>query len=160
MDVVEQFIAGHREIAERNDILKKLVSMADNDAFFWDNALKLSGFFKKEVREHFRMEEKVLFPVLRKALPEEKRGALDRIEKDHAPLLKKLSEFEALSSGHLRYPSKATREELARTAGALLDALLKHAREEDVELFPFMRGEFKSEHYKELEELYFKFSGG
>ena len=157
MDVVERIIAGHRLVDEKKDILKKLVKMLDNDAFFWDNAVKIEYFFKIEVREHFVMEEKVLFPVMKKVLKAQEREVLKEIELEHGPIILKLTEFQAISGSHLRYASKATREPMVKAACELIEMIMAHAKKEDKHLFPLIRERFDPENYTQLEDLYFKF---
>lgn len=158
MDIVEKLVRGHRGLFEREDIIVRLSRAIDNDAFFWDSAVKVSEFFRKEVRQHFAMEEHVLFPVLRRALPADKLPVLDAIEGEHGPLREKLAHFEVISQGHNRFPSRVTREELVRAAQDILEPLLEHARREDRELFPLVNGALAPEDCRELERLYAGFS--
>lgn len=158
MDIVAKLVTGHRDLFERQDVLVKLSQAIDNDAFFWDSAVKVSEFFDKEVRQHLEIEERVLFPVMRKALPADKLSVLDGIEKEHGPLGEKLTNFETISKSHNRFPSKVTREEMVRAAQDVLEPLLDHARREDQELFPLIKDTFRAEHYQELEQRYRMFT--
>ena len=157
MDVIEKLIAGHRDVFEKRDILSKLIKALDTDAFFWDKADKVSFFFKKEIREHFAMEERVLFPVLKKILAGKDIETLSEIETEHVSIIKKLDGFNIVSDNHQRYASKVTREHLIRSAFELIEVISAHAEKEDKRLFPLIKEKLGAENRRELEELYFKF---
>lgn len=157
MDIVEMLVAGHRHVTEQKKLLDKIVKMIDEDAFFWDNAAKLTEFFKFEVREHFKIEEKVLFPVVARVLTGPENERLKQIEAEHGPILALLSEFELIASDHLKAANKTTRVNLARVAGELLAKIIPHAQSEDELLLPAIRERFGPAHFKELESLYFTY---
>ena len=157
MDVIERLITDHDSVREHRDMSLKLAELINNDAFFWDNATKVSRFFNKEVREHFSIEEKVFFPVLKNVVPQEKLKMIAEIEKEHDPVIAKLDELDKISLQHLKYPSKSTRELFVKTCGEIIDILLPHAKREDDEIFLLTKQLFKETQYKELERLYFKY---
>lgn len=157
MDIIEKLIAGHRGLSEKRDILSKLVKALDSDAFFWDRAEDISSFFSKEVREHFSIEEKVLFPVLKKALTGKESESLKEIEAEHAPILIKLNGFQIVAENHRRYASKATRDNLIKSAFEIIEDIAAHAAKEDECLFPLVKEKFHAEELREMENLYFKF---
>jgi hemerythrin-like domain-containing protein len=157
MDVVEQIIAGHRVVDEKRDMLSKFAKMLDTDPFFWDKAEKIEFFFKKELIEHFALEEKVLFPVLKKVLKGRELEILKAIEQEHAPLAQKLNELRSFSTNHMRYASKATREPMIKSACELLEKIAAHAQKEDTELFRGLKDKLTPENNQELDELYFEY---
>lgn len=159
MDVIEHLIAGHREVFEKKDFLDKLAAGINNDAFFWDNAPKVANFFDVEVRKHFEIEEKVLFPLLREVFPGDKRGIVDNIELEHEPILRKVNELVNAAKEHSISATKVTRVQMAEISGSLLEMLVPHAHKEDVELFPLIKKHFKPESFERLEQLYFKYIG-
>lgn len=158
MDVIESLIVGHRDVFEKKDLLAKLAKNINNDAFFWDNAPKVWDFFNKEVSRHFMVEEKALFPVLKKVIPPEAKKTLEKIEDEHGPILEKVKELKAALVKHQEGSTKSTREELTRIAGDLIGALVPHAQAEDEKIFPLIKKYFKTEHYAMLEEEYIKLS--
>ncbi|OGS09393.1 MAG: hypothetical protein A2204_04620 [Elusimicrobia bacterium RIFOXYA1_FULL_47_7] len=117
----------------------------------------MTKFFKKEVREHFAIEESVLFPLLEKILPPDVLDNLSEIENEHGPIIKKLDELDRISLQHLKYPSKTTRELFVKVCGEIIELLLPHARREDGDIFPAVRKIFSDANYRELENLYFKY---
>jgi len=157
MDIVEKIIAGHRVVDEKRDMLSKLVNMLDTDPFFWDKAEKIEFFFKKELVEHFALEERVLFPVLKKVLTGRELEILKEIEREHVPLSQKLNELRSFSVSHMRYASKATREPMIKSACELVEKIVSHAAREDKELFPGLKARLSPENNRELEDLYFKY---
>lgn len=157
MDIVELIVAGHRHLDEKRDLLSKLLKMLDNDAFFWDKAEKIDFFFRKEVQEHFAMEEKVLFPVMKKVLKGCEIETLEAIELEHGPILKNLAELKAVADSHLRFASKATREPMVKAAFELVELIAAHAKKEDERLFPLIKERFNPVDFSELETLYFSY---
>ena len=117
MDVIEKLIAGHREAKEEIDILDKLVKMSNSDAFAWDNVFKISDFFEKEVREHFRLEEIVLFPVMKNVLPGAEQNILAEITDEHKPILWKFDDFKKMAERHKKISSKNSREDFVSSCG-------------------------------------------
>jgi hemerythrin-like domain-containing protein len=159
MDVIESLIAGHREVAERKDVMQKLARNINDDAFFWDDAFKVVRFFNVEVKKHFQIEEKVLFPAMKRICPPEHCGIIEEIEAEHAPILEQVDKLEKIAEKHSASPGKQTREELAGTAGKIMEMTILHAHKEDTILFPLIKKWFKSENYEELEENYYKYIG-
>lgn len=159
MDIVEKLVAGHRHVTEQKELLDKIVKMLDEDAFFWDNAAKLKEFFKFEVREHFELEEKVLFPVVAQVLTAPEKERLKFIEQDHDSILVLLAEFDLIAADHLKASNKRTRENMARVAGDLLAKLIPHAQNEDELVLPAIRQRFGPAHFKEMERLYLAYIG-
>lgn len=157
MDVIEKLIAGHREVREEIDILNKLVKMSNSDAFAWDDVFKISNFFEKEVKEHFRLEEIVLFPVMKNVLPLSEQNILTEIKDDHKPILEKFDDFKKMAERHKKISSKNSREDFVNSSKAIIDSFIPHAKKEDIKLFPLVRKYFRAENYKQLEEMYFKF---
>lgn len=159
MDVIESLVAGHRDMAERKDIMQKLARNLNDDAFFWDDAFKVVNFFDTEVKKHFEIEEKVLFPVIMKLCPKESCGRIAEIAAEHAPIIKQVEELERIARSHASSPDKNSREKLAKTAGNILELVIMHAHHEDSELFPLIKKWFKSGDYAELEENYYRLIG-
>jgi len=157
MDVIEKIIAGHRVVFEKRNMLTDLVKMLDNDPFFWDKAEDITRFFKKEIREHIAMEEKILFPVFKKSLSGAELDILIEIETEHKPIINRLDGFNVIAENHRLYPSKATREHMVESACGIIETISSHAQKEDEKLFPYIKESFREEHLRELEDLYFRF---
>jgi hemerythrin-like domain-containing protein len=157
MDVIEKLIAGHIEVRERLDFLNKLIQMSKADAFAWDDVFKISNFFKTEVIDHFHLEERVLCPVMRKVLPSDDQIILDEIEAEHKPILRLMEKFKTISEKHSKLFSKETREQFVKISKEIIEILIPHAKKEDEKLFPLVKKYFRSEDYKQLEDLYFKY---
>ncbi|OGS44911.1 MAG: hypothetical protein A2539_04345 [Elusimicrobia bacterium RIFOXYD2_FULL_34_15] len=157
MDVIERFIAQHKAVKERLDILEKITKMIDSDTSIWDNVHKMSGFFDKEVKEHFHLEEEVLFPIIRRKLPSDKQKILTEIEAEHKPILKKLDEFKEMSAKHKKLSSRISRENFIKISMDIIESMITHANKEDEKLFPIAKEFLDFENYKELEQLYFKY---
>ena len=157
MDVIEKLIADHQQVREQTFVAEKLASLVDKEAFFWDNAIAVERFFEKEVREHFAIEERVLFPILRRVVSDWERTMLEKIESEHVQIMKLLNELSGISRQHIRYPSKSTRELFLSVCAKILDILMPHARREDEELYPVIKKRFTDAYYRELEENFHSF---
>lgn len=159
MDIIEDLIAGHREVRERKDMLKKLAANINNDAFFWDNTHKIMNFFDNELVRHFELEERVLFPVLKNALPDDKKCVVDETIREHGPINQKLAGLKTLIRDLGIKADKGSRERITTVSGDLLESLILHAYKEDSDIFPLVKQHFTREHFIMMEELYFKFIG-
>jgi hemerythrin-like domain-containing protein len=159
MNVIEKLIAGHRDAKECEDIFHKLAKLIDQDAFFWDNALKVSDFFERELLRHLELEEKVLFPVLKKALSGREAALLAGLEEEHVQMRHMVNTFMKVAQAHLRHSSRFTREQMATIARAVMEIALPHTRREDEVLLPLVKQFFGGEHYRELEDRYFEYLG-
>ena len=157
MDVIEKFINDHSEVKEEIDILEKIVNLLNSDAFSWNNVFKISSFFDKEVKEHFRLEEQVLFPVMKKVLPSDKQKILAEIEKEHRPILSKLDAFRKIAEKHSEFLARNTQENFIRISHEIIESIIPHAKKEDEQLFPLAKIYFKPDNWKQLEEMYFKY---
>jgi len=156
MDIVEMLVAGHRDIVERKDLIEKLDAVVKNEPEFWQHAANVSAFFRKELREHMELEEKVLFPVMKKALPAKEQAILKQILAEHAPILKKLNESERLFGNFSKEPSQQLKESLLASYIHVMDLILSHAKLEDERLFPLVSRYFGEGHIREMEKLYFE----
>jgi hemerythrin-like domain-containing protein len=159
MDIIEQMVAGHRDIREREDFLQKLALMDDDGPAFWNDVSNVSHFFNIEVRRHIELEEKVLFPVLRSLLPAFQGEMIDVFVKEHRPLLEAIVKFDTAAQGHLGNPSSCSRQEVLRLASSVIELVLPHASSEDEILFKLVRTHFRTEDYRHLETLYYRFIG-
>ncbi len=159
MDAIAKLIAGHRDIREREDLVKKLVTMIDVDAFFWDNAIKVSRFFEVEILNHLDLEEKVLFPVMRGRFSAEKCAIIDELEKEHVILRGKIGAFAALARGIDCSAQSLTRQEIVKYSKEILDIALPHGKREDDELLALITVLFQPEDFRTLETRYFNFLG-
>ena len=87
-----------------------------------ERANEILEFFAANLVAHFRAEEEVLFPYLRKAAPESA-GMIDELLKDHDSMRRFM-------------PKLQTGSGLAKVIFDLGDLLERHIRREERELFP------------------------
>jgi len=157
MDVIEKLVAGHRSVLERKEFMDKLSAVLKNEPDFWEHASAVETFFKNELREHFRLEEKVLFPVLEKAVSPKEKPILQQILAEHAPILQKIAASERIFAEYSARHTQELKESLLASYIHIMEAALPHAKKEDELLFPLIKQYFTAEHNKELEKLYFEY---
>src|SRR5437588_5720613 len=94
----------------------------------------------EELSIHAAVEEQVLYPTVRQAVPEAEDTVLESLEEHHV-VKWTLSELDGMDPGDERYTAKVT---------VLIESVRHHVREEEGELFPKLRKAMKR---AELEEL-------
>jgi hemerythrin-like domain-containing protein len=157
MYVLETLIAGHRDIVEQEYFLTKLVNWSGSERSFIDGVNKASGYFGNEVRQHMQLEEKVLFPVMKKVLPADKRHIISNLEAEHKAISEKQRMFGVEAAALCRNCNPEIKKNLADLSKEILKIVIPHARREYEILAPLINAYFKSDDYKEVEDLYFKF---
>ena len=94
----------------------------------------------EELSVHAAIEEQVLYPAARGAVPDATDEVLEALEEHHV-VKWTLSELDGMDPGDERFTAKVT---------VLIDLVRHHVKEEEGELFPELRAAMKR---KELEEL-------
>jgi len=94
----------------------------------------------EELSTHAAIEEQVLYPAARRAVPEAEEDVLDALEEHHV-VKWTLSELDGMDADDERFTPKVT---------VLIESVRHHVQEEEGELFPMLRKAMKR---KELEDL-------
>jgi hypothetical protein len=153
---LEKIIPQHKDKQEH--FLKKLIKIIDDDSFFWDKPAKVADFFDKEVRERNEIQEKVLFPYLKKVLPACDAKAVLEFEKDHQDIEKYLLELGKTVKAQSEYPSKESKKRLINVSRIIIELIFPHTKNEDEKLSLLIKKYFKQKDLKELEKLFLKHS--
>ncbi|MCI5166946.1 MAG: hypothetical protein D3903_12850 [Candidatus Electrothrix sp. GM3_4] len=135
MDKLTKAYLDHGMISEEMTFFKKFVEGIDADEV--QNYLKrLRRFSDEYITNHFRFEEKEIFPMILKHGDEKEKRMVQRLQEDHVKILKKLAQFmkEVASYGGL--PTEQQIEKIMLSSRELLEMILVHARKEDIQLFP------------------------
>ncbi len=93
-----------------------------------------------ELSVHAAIEEMVLYPAIREALPEVEDDVLEALEEHHVAKWV-LSEIDAMSPEHERFQAKVT---------VLIESVRHHVEEEEDELFPKVRRGLDAEQLEEM----------
>ncbi len=95
-----------------------------------------------ELSVHAAIEEQVLYPAIRDALPDAEDEVLEALEEHHVAKWV-LSEIEGMSPNHERFQAKVT---------VLIESVRHHVEEEEEELFPKVRKAFSAEQLEQIGE--------
>ncbi|MDD5628328.1 MAG: hemerythrin domain-containing protein [Elusimicrobia bacterium] len=125
----------HGVIKERLYVLEQIAVKINDEKKWFVEIRNLEQAFAKELPEHFRNEEELLFPILEsRGIPEHK-ALVARLRTEHAGLLAQMEGITQLLCEHMfpLQPEAAARinEELHRFS----QALCQHAETEDEQLF-------------------------
>lgn len=157
MDPIEVIKAGHEKIKEQSILMDTLISAAYNEDFEFDNALHAVEYLEKELYDHFKLEELVLFPVARKSVPNEACQLMDSLEKTHGEILAKVKEFEDFSTKQTWHSSKSSLDSFVNFGREIFKELLEHANIEDTKLFADVIKYCSKNDYLEMQKLYAKY---
>lgn len=158
MYVLELLIAGHREFVEQEHLLSQLVDPSGTNRVFINGVIKITNLFEKEVRHHMELEEKVIYPILRRALPHDQVRVVFEMEAEHRMIVERLKAFKVTADELLKSSSIEQRKNFVEQCREIVHAIAPHMRREYEILPHLVNAFFKSEDYKEVEELYAKFS--
>mgnify|MGYP001559695431 CR=1 FL=1 len=157
MDVIEKIIAGHIEVQEKTDFLRKFTELHAGGDIYRQNLIILSKFLCQDIRQHFQLEEKVLFPIIKQTIPVEENKKLAEIITEHQPILQLLTNLEYLLEQATHSEQKNLPAGLNLANQTVVDLLIPHADREDKQIFPLIKRYFRANHYQELEAKYFDF---
>lgn len=109
---------------------------ANPDPAFADDLKIFLNFLKKDLKNHFRLEELVFYPAALNGDPSYATSLLViNLTREHGVLETRLKAIQAVEK---RVGKTKAREELLEKMGSFFDDLKDHARREIIELFPLI----------------------
>lgn len=137
-DPMRTLLEGHERVSEWLTTMWDATGLLDSESPA--DLIRLQGFLRAHVLEHFELEETVIFPAL---LELDDRPAvamlIAELRKDHVRILGGCSRlFSGLSWALANPDSQETLRALRGNARELIEALLAHAAREDAHLLPFV----------------------
>lgn len=106
------------------------------DPAFQEELQSFLSFLKKDLTNHFRMEEILFFPAALNGNPTYTKSLLVlNLQKEHGVLETRLKSIQAMEK---RLKSKNRSDEALKIIGDFLEDIKNHARKEVTELFPLI----------------------
>lgn len=135
MDKLTKAYLDHGMISEEMTFFNKFVEGIDADAVD-DYLEKLRKFSEEYIVQHFRFEEKEVFPLILKYGNEKEKKMIRVLQNDHISILNTLDAFMKKVASYGAHPTEKEIEEIMHSSRELLEMVLLHARKEDAHLFP------------------------
>ncbi len=138
-DPLSRLIKYHEDVSEYLEIIAEALGfLFDEQA--WIKIEQIKDFFERNVIEHFKFEEEIVFPLvlLKVATPDSIKLILE-LQKEHGSILKELEEFQKIISENGFPFDKETSTKLNVDGRKILDSLLPHASKEDDNLVPILK---------------------
>jgi hemerythrin-like domain-containing protein len=157
MYVLEILIAGYRDVIEQEYMLGQLVSWSGNVPAFIDGITQASSFFDHEVLYHMKLEEQVLYPILRRVVPPGQVETIRQFEIAHRMVERKLKDYSDAVRTRMKLTLEKDRQEILACYKNALQSVVAHARKESEVLPSLIKEYFKSENYNEAEYRYSQF---
>jgi hemerythrin-like domain-containing protein len=156
IDVIEKILIGHRDISEKKDFMDRFLRARGDERDPGAAAKSIASFFQNEVREHIRLEEQILFPVVRAAVADEATEMIGQLEYEHKRIQREIDELLRLLAEPVS-GLPGLQEHVAASIVRLLEEVLAHAKREDNELFSWVRNNFGTKEQADLERRYFSY---
>ena len=135
MDKLTKAYLDHGMISEEMIFFEKFLEGIDADEV--QNYIKrLQRFSDEYIVKHFKFEEEEVFPLILKHGNEKEKRMVQGLQKDHVEILDKLASFMKTVSSYGSRPNEQQIEEIMMLSRVLLEMILRHARKEDLQLFP------------------------
>jgi iron-sulfur cluster repair protein YtfE (RIC family) len=143
MDKITKLAQDHGEVFEAlaffNESLSKIT--IDNQTSADDCMVNINTFFGKQLSDHFEFEEKEIFPVVLSIGKAQEKHLVRDLQREHIDIMEKVDQIrDAIIA--MGYPEKCdwnNLEELIKLNKEAIDMLMKHARKEDLQLYPFLK---------------------
>ncbi|MCI5145669.1 MAG: hemerythrin domain-containing protein [Candidatus Electrothrix sp. AR3] len=135
MDKLTQAYLDHGMISEEMTFFEKFIEGIDPDEV--QNYINRLRYFSDEyIVKHFKFEEEEVFPLILKHGNEKEKRMVQGLQKDHLEILDKLADFMETVASYGSQPNEKQIEEIMISSRVLLEMILRHARKEDLQLFP------------------------
>jgi len=157
MYILEMLIARHRDIIEQETHLSHLIGSAKNEKSLREGIGKIKAFFDEAVMEHINFEEKILFPALKRAVPDGRVRIVYELETEHEPIKAKVMAFRAQTEGLYQAISVEKQKAIIGLCKDVLSLAVPHSRRENEIIPPLIKAFFKAEDYQRVEEQYYQF---
>jgi hemerythrin-like domain-containing protein len=138
-EAIAKAIADHRAMSEFVENLNH-VSAIVNEPDVPSKIGKMRDFLQQHIREHFTVEELVVFPELRRHHADGRTSSLvEDLEAEHEQVRATVSSMQALLEPSAAVPDESDLLEVERAFHAVIGLLQRHAAKEDELLVPLLR---------------------
>lgn len=101
---------------------------------------KVVDFFKDKILEHFKWEERYVFPVVSSLGDSEFKQLAEELRAEHVAMTKNFDVLVDIVVQHgFHFTEEQIKQRFVKTSKALIQAMLAHADKEDAELYPFIQ---------------------
>ncbi|MFH2026683.1 MAG: hemerythrin domain-containing protein, partial [bacterium] len=129
----------HEDVSEHLEVLKEVLGFLFEEKA-WIKIKPIEDFFKRNLIEHFKFEEEIVFPpVLSQAATPDSIKLILELQREHGSILKELEEFQNIISKNAFPLDKETGKRLNVVGRNILNSLLPHASKEDDKLLPILK---------------------
>ena len=137
VDPLRRLIKYHEEVSEYLENLREASDFLPEKES-WSKIESMKAFFQRNVIDHFKFEEEVIFPPLLLGFAtQETIKLILELQREHGNILNELEEFQKITS-KMSLDSEAS-EELQAVSKKIIANLLAHAKKEDKELLPILK---------------------
>jgi len=138
-DSLKRLIRDHEDVSEYIEVLKEILGFLHEEEA-WSKIKPIEDFFERNLIDHFKFEEKIVFPTIlsRAATPDSIKLILV-LQREHGSILKELEEFQKIISENAFPLDKDTNTRLNVVGRKIIDSLLTHASKEDDKLLPILK---------------------
>ena len=138
IDPLERLIKDHRDVSEYLENFKEILGFLHEEKA-WSELRPIRDFFERNVINHFKFEEEVLFPaILSKCATLESIKLILELQREHGAILKELEEFQKIISESAIPLDKEITERVNIVGRRIIDSILPHALKEDDRLLPII----------------------
>jgi iron-sulfur cluster repair protein YtfE (RIC family) len=143
MDKITKLAQDHGEIFETLAFFNESISKItlDDKKSSDECVANLNTFFGKQLSEHFKYEENEIFPLVLSIGKAQEKHLVRELQHEHIDIMEKVDEIKDLiiSMGYPDKCDKSRLEELVKLNKTAIETILKHARKEDSQLYPFLK---------------------
>ena len=138
-DPLARLIMDHEEVSEHLEVLKEIMDFLSKKEA-WSKIKLLENFFKRNVVDHFKFEEKMVFPtILSGTTSAETVKLILELQGEHGRILKELEGFRKIISENTVPLNKEASLKLKAAGEEVICSLLEHASKEDEKLLPILK---------------------
>ena len=97
-------------------------------------------FFKEKVLEHFKWEERCVFPVVASLGNSEFKTLVQELQAQHVAMTKNFDVIvDIVAQYGFHFTEEPIKQRFVKTAKTLIEAMLAHADKEDSTIYPFIK---------------------
>jgi len=136
--VFDKVKEAHKQITEQMWLLESALPYLNKEESY-NNARKVTDYFKNTILRHFEWEEREVFPVALAVGDLDIKLIVRELQQQHIFII---SRFDIIADIILKYGfsfnDEKVKSKFIQSGKEMLESVLQHAHKEDEELFPFL----------------------
>lgn len=134
-DIVLKLMRNHKNIKENVDVLKSFPRVLDSEKQ-WKQMSRIEKYFSDNLKQHFELEETVLFPkIISTHGEDEVKNTIKTLVQEHRVITAKMDGIGEMIAKCVFPLHKEEIEEINRSLGDIMATMLAHAKIEDEKIF-------------------------